>query len=436
MNWVTDKSPVTIPSTSPLEPGLELGSNRKVPVGNKWKIAWCHHGDAGGSKRAAFEMVRELSRRGHVIDEFVIRGREPNLGYLPLEPFVRNSSYTIFSRPKLISRPYFCHMWASLAWSLWNSWRVRRTLRQVAGIINQGGYDVVHIDQYVLCLSVSLLPYLRVPTIMYSHEPSNMRYQYSENGHRPRGGSLFRRGYTWFCELAGRILTSVRNRQDIAETRHAKVFLTNSYYSKEVFFQRYGRIARVSPPGVNVESFRPLSLAVESMVLSVGRLVRAKQHEVAIEAAGMVEAARRPRVTIATPEHVERLENPRYAAGLNRLAEERGVDLEIRVNPSQNELVSLYNQAIALVFVPIMEPFGLVALEAMACGTPVIGIREAGIRESVIDGVTGVLVERNIDQISAAVEDLQQREDIRARLGKQAIEYVRTQWTWTNHRPL
>ncbi len=430
MNWVTDKSPIPNSSTRPLESGLEHRSNGNAPVANKWIIAWCHHADVGGSKRAAFEMVRELSRRGHIIDEFIIRGSEPSLTHFPLEPFVRYSSHTIFRRRNVISRPYFLHMWASVAWSVWNTWRVRRTLRQLAGIINQGGYDIVHIDQYPFCPSVRLLPYLRVPTILYSHEPSNIRYQYSENGDSPEGRSLFRRWYTWFCELAGRLLTSVRNGQDIADTRHANVFLTNSHYSKETFFQRYGCIANVCHYGVDTDTFRPLYLSVECMVLSVGRLVRAKQHHVIVEAVGMIESSHRPRLIVTTPEDAKRLEDSSYAQWLMRLAQEKGVHLDIRMNPSQAELLRLYNQAIAIVFVPIMEPFGLVPLEAMACGTPAIGVREAGVRESVIDGVTGVLVERDISQIAAAIDYLQQHGDVRAKMCRHAVEYIQTQWTW------
>ena len=92
--------------------------------------------------------------------------------------------------------------------------------------------------------------------------------------------------------------------------------------------------------------------------------------------------------------------------------------------------MTLYNSAVSLVFVPIMEPFGLVALEAMACGTAVIGVREAGIRESVIDGVTGVLVERDTEEIAHAIDYLVQNEDIRTKLGQHAVESVRAEWTW------
>ena len=400
-------------------------------VKNKWKIAWCHHGDAGGSKRAAFEMVRELSKRGHIIDEFIIRDAEPALDYLPLKEFVRNSFVTVLENSKRELRPYILLVWVNLARNLlWKTWQIRRRLGKLARVINQEGYDVVHIDHYSFSRTVSLVPHLWLPTIVYSHEPSKVRYQDSQEDNRRRQDSLLRQWYTSFCGLAVRLLSYVRNQHDISNTRHAKSVLTNSYYSKETFFQRYRCMARVCRYGVDVETFRPTLVRVEAMILSVGRLVRAKQHDVVIKAVGMIEASRRPRVIITTPEEIERLEDPLYYALLTRVAQEKGVDLEIRLNPSQKELVSLYNQAIAMIFVPIMEPFGLVVLEAMACGTPVIGVREGGIRESVIDGVTGMLVDRDIKQIAAAIEYLQQHEDVRTKMSEQAVECIQTHWTW------
>jgi len=166
------------------------------------------------------------------------------------------------------------------------------------------------------------------------------------------------------------------------------------------------------------------------MVLSASRIIRPKQHHLVIEGVALVERAHRPRVVIATPEHIDRSEDPGYCEELVRLASDRDVELTVRYRPSQAELAGLYSQALALVFVPIMEPFGLVAIEAMASGTPVIGIKEAAIRESVIDGVTGILVERDASQIAAAITRLQQHPEIRALMSRQAVEHVRAHWTW------
>ena len=63
----------------------EASPSSTEPMRERWRIAWVHNGDMGGSKRFAFEMVRNLSARGHVIDEFIVRSSSvSNVDYLSL----------------------------------------------------------------------------------------------------------------------------------------------------------------------------------------------------------------------------------------------------------------------------------------------------------------------------------------------------------------
>ena len=195
-------------------------------------------------------------------------------------------------------------------------------------------------------------------------------------------------------------------------------------------FQRARRFSVVCRYGVDTVKFRPLGLSVEPMVLSAGRIVEAKQHHLVIEAVAKIHQSRRPQVVIATPTSATHHEDYAYFSRITEMAKAAGVDLNIRCKPSEAELVALYNQSLMLVFMPIMEPFGLVALEAMACGTPVIGVREGGVRESVLDGQSGILVDRDSTELAEAIDHLVQNPDVRNRLGQQAGVYVRSQWTW------
>ena len=409
----------------------EASLSSKEPMREKWRIAWVHNGDMGGSKRFAFEMVRNLTARGHVIDEFIVRTSVSNVDYLSLKPYVRTSSELIMLKTDLSwLRPYILGSYAQLGAILWTMHKVKREFERLASVINATEYDFVHIDQWPNCRTVGILPYLRRPTVIYSHEPSLVRYEESSRG-RSLGQNLFRKGlYTYLCDVTSKLSAHMFNRRDITQTKLAHIILTNSYFSKEVLFQRYGRHSKVCYAGVDCSTFGLATLPVEPMVLSAGRIVRAKQHHLVIEAVALIERAQRPRVVIATAEHIERLEDPYYSEELIRLAKDRDVDLAVKYRPSQLELASLYSQALALVFVPIMEPFGLVAIEAMASGTPVIGIKEAAIRESVIDGVTGILVDRDAGQIAAAIIQLQQHTETRTEMSRQAVEHVRAHWTW------
>ena len=91
---------------------------------------------------------------------------------------------------------------------------------------------------------------------------------------------------------------------------------------------------------------------------------------------------------------------------LTHLALKKGVDLEIKIFITDDELITLYNKAKVFVYASYLEPFGLGVLEAMACGTPVVAVKEGGVREIVIDGMTGILVDRDEKLFADAVESL------------------------------
>jgi len=409
----------------------DAGLNFKEPMRKKWQIAWVHNGDMGGSKRFAFEMVRKLVARGHVIDEFIVCGNVSNVGYLSLKPFVRTSSELVIRYPDMSRlRPYLLCSYAQLCATLWTMRKVKQDYERFANSINAKEYDFVHIDQYPTCRTIGILPYLRRPNVVYSHEPSSVRYE--EPLHNSSlGSNLPRRGfYTSLCDAAPKLSSLALHSRDINQTKLAQMILTNSYYSKEVLFQHYRCHSKVCYPGVDCSTFGLATVPVEPMVLSAGRIVRAKQHHLVIEAVALIERTQRPHVVIATPEHIEKLQDPGYSDELRGMAKDKNVDLTIKYRPSERELAGLYSQALAVVVVSIMEPFGLVAIEAMASGTPVIGIKEAAIRESVIDGATGILVDRDVDQIAAAIIHLQQHKETRAEMSRQAIERVRAHWTW------
>ena len=66
----------------------------------------------------------------------------------------------------------------------------------------------------------------------------------------------------------------------------------------------------------------------------------------------------------------------------------------------------------------------------MACQTPVIGVREAGVRESVIDGQTGLLVDREPEAMAGAIRMLLADPEEADRLGCNARSNVEKRWTW------
>lgn len=95
------------------------------------------------------------------------------------------------------------------------------------------------------------------------------------------------------------------------------------------------------------------------------------------------------------------------------------------------DLKYYYSAADVFVTTPWYEPFGITPLEAMACGTPVIGANVGGIKYSVRDGHTGYLVPPNdADALGERLAYLLRRPQLLRRFSQQAIERVNRQFTW------
>jgi glycosyltransferase involved in cell wall biosynthesis len=123
-------------------------------------------------------------------------------------------------------------------------------------------------------------------------------------------------------------------------------------------------------------------------------------------------------------------QNPPERSYLEQLAREQGVRLEIRVGVTDADLVGAYNEAAFTVYAPIGEPLGLVPLESMACATPVVGVREGGIPETVVDGQVGLLADRREGEFAEAIRSLLS-DPLRAReYGENARAHVLREWTW------
>jgi D-inositol-3-phosphate glycosyltransferase len=97
---------------------------------------------------------------------------------------------------------------------------------------------------------------------------------------------------------------------------------------------------------------------------------------------------------------------------------------------SQEVLPLYYAAAEACVMPSLYESFGMVALEAMACGTPVIASRVGGLAYTVRDGETGFLVpERDPKALAARLEQVLTDDALRRRMGERAVQ-VAAEYSW------
>src|SRR5262249_39058602 len=93
------------------------------------------------------------------------------------------------------------------------------------------------------------------------------------------------------------------------------------------------------------------------------------------------------------------------------------------------ELVDVLNRAAMMVYAPRLEPFGMAPLEGNACGLPVVAVAEGGIRETIVDGVNGLLVEADPEAMARGVRDLVEEDDQAPALGEAGVRVVDERWS-------
>jgi type III pantothenate kinase len=191
----------------------------------------------------------------------------------------------------------------------------------------------------------------------------------------------------------------------------------------------------VIPCGVDLERFTPTGpveprAAGRRRILCVGRLVERKGIGNAISTLPLLPDTEL--VVAGGPERT-RLCDDAQARRLLELADEAGVRdrVDLRGRVSRDDLPALLRSADVVVTVPWYEPFGIVPLEAMACGVPVVASAVGGLVDTVVDGTTGVHVpprdpERLADTLGPLLDDPRRR----ARYGRAGVERARRLYDW------
>ena len=172
----------------------------------------------------------------------------------------------------------------------------------------------------------------------------------------------------------------------------------------------------VVPCGVDVEHFTPAADAASNefpiprsavyRLVSVGRLVPRKGVGAVIEAMSRLSDAE---LIIAGGDGPADVASESERARLSALSAHMGVAERVHFagQVSRTEMPALLRSADVVVSAPWYEPFGIVPLEAMACGVPVVGSAVGGLLDSIDDGRTGVLVPpRDPGAIAEAVRSL------------------------------
>ncbi|HEY7475002.1 MAG TPA: glycosyltransferase [Vicinamibacterales bacterium] len=228
------------------------------------------------------------------------------------------------------------------------------------------------------CAAKSVVSTGRAIHICYCHTPMRYAWDHFDNYFGPeRVGALthagLRRVMAWLA----------RWDRDTAHRVHR--FVANSSFVAGRIERYYNRQASVLHPPVDTAFYTPSGDAPEAYFLVVSALVPYKRVDVAVRAAARLGV---PLKIVGTgPE-------------LDRLKALAGPGVEFLGALDEQALRDVYRRARAVVL-PGEEDFGIVPVEAHACGRPVVALGRGGVCETVVPDVTGILVDRETPEAFA-----------------------------------
>lgn len=363
--------------------------------------------DAGGMNVYIRELARELGRGGIYVDIFTRRSDDASPEIQPLTDRVRliriPAGPTIPLAPNDLA-PYTSEF----------ALRVARFAQRA-----EHGYDLLHSHYWLSALAA--LPLARswdVPHLTMFHTVERLKGRQSGDDL----GDVLGAGAT----------NAVRVDQERRIAAEVDIITVSTEHEAEQLCRLYGlprRAIRLIPCGVDLDLFTPGSAAERRaarrahapdgrpLLLFVGRLDPIKGIDLLLESVARMRTSARLAVIGGNPDgdpEVDRLRARAEALGLgDRVAFPGAV--------AQPDLPGYYRAADALVVSSRYESFGLVAVEALACGTPVVASAVGGLPSIVRHGENGLLVywrcpEAFAEQLDALLED----DALRARLAARA----------------
>jgi glycosyltransferase involved in cell wall biosynthesis len=387
------------------------------------RIAVWHNLPSGGGKRALYNHVKGLVEMGHHVEVWC--PTTANTQFLPLSEFAKEHivpiDWDMTPEPNQVKRVMRARWYVPRKITAMNE-----HCRRCADEIHAGHFDILFANSCWIFYAPAIGRHVNLPKVLYLQEPARMLYEASprlpwaalENDGRQAWNPKH-----WTRLTSDFINVNLLRLQVREELRNAGAFdkiLVNSLFSRENVLRTYNLDASVCYLGIDTQKFKPMNVQRENFVIGVGAFSASKRIDFVIEALGRVKERRPKLVWVGNTGKSE------YMSRLKQLALDQSVELELKLNIEDNELAILLNQALAMVYAPRLEPFGFVPLEANACGLPVIGVAEGGLRETIIDGFNGYLVDPEPAAMASCIEKLIAQPDLVNTLGKNGQNRVAT----------
>lgn len=224
--------------------------------------------------------------------------------------------------------------------------------------------------------------------ICYCHTP--IRYYWSHYDEYKKDPGMGR--LNWLVRLAMPLIVPRQRRLDFTAAQKVDLFIANSTEAQRRIKTYYKRDSTLVHPPVSVKRFQPARTRADYYV-TLGRQIPYKHHDLAIQACTKLGIPLK--VFGNGPEHerLVALAGPTVSFMTDRFGDASDREVEVALNHAKG-----------FVF-PAEEDFGIVSVEALAAGAPVIGYARGGTLDIVTDGETGVLFDhQTIDGVVAAIQ--------------------------------
>jgi len=381
------------------------------------KIAIFHHTPFGGAFRHMAKVAKHLAKR-HQVTIFTTYD-EPNLPQ-PTSPEVKTIS--IPTPPIKTPRPLKRLPLLSNLTSLIDLVRYRRSEKRIARTVEKEGFNLLLAFPHWGTQAPQILTLCKLPKIYYCLEPHRRLYEAPLFGMETP--LSFKKRLSKMINIP---YNFIRKRLDYKGVTCADLVIANSYHTAEGVIKTYGIIPQVASPGVDLTAFTPPKNPPKehSYLLSVGALTAQKGHWFALKAVGALPKE------LKFPLHiVANLDLEGWGERLRKMAQKLDVELVIRINLNDRQLCDAYAGAEVVLCCQVVEPFGLVPLEALAVGRPVLAVREGGFRETLEDCKGALLADRHLPTFSKELAKLLKDPRRMVQMGEHGRRFVERHWGW------
>lgn len=263
------------------------------------------------------------------------------------------------------------------------------------------GFDLVISSSHSCAKGVITKP--QTLHISYCHSP--MRYAWEDNHNYIKEYQTF----GLIKKIAPFFIHNIRLWDKISADR-VDEFIANSHFIQNRISKFYRRPSTVIHPFVDFDKFQKINIPRENFFLAVGRLTPYKKFDLIVETFNNLGYPLKIVGTGVASKKLQKMANK---------------NIEFLGYVSDEKLIQLYHQAKALIF-PQAEDFGIIPLEAMASGCPVIAYKKGGALETISEGKSGIFFEeQTIESLKKAIEKCMMTQFKAETVKKQAAKFDR-----------